>query len=810
MKSNAVRRETNPMKGMNKVTGKLLKIGSLLCTLIALNGCGGGGGGSTSSTPSQAVLQWAAPAAISYGTALSGTQLDATSSTQGTFAYSPGSGTVLTAGTHTLTATFTPAGSSSGSQTTVTTTITVNKATPTITWANPAAVPEGTALSSVQLDASASVAGTFAYSPAAGTTMSTAGNQPLSATFTPTDSADYASAQDTVTLVVNPAGTASVSIDVSSPMGSVPSQGYGVDSSVYDNYMTSPGLGASLKSGGFNAIRYPGGSYADIFNFISGSDQTLNDGGYFASGDTFDNWISDLIQPSGAKGVITVNYGSNQTNDGPAPVSEAASWVQYADITNNYGILYWEIGNEIYGNGYYTSGNWEYDLHVLDQTAANRVGNPALSPTAYGTNAAAFIEAMKAVDPNIKCGVFVSTSPWVPNWNQDVLGAISSALQGSGYTLDFVILHWYPSGSDAQVLASPATINSQVSQVRSDIQKYYTLGNASQLQLLVTETAASSNGGLFPYLFTTDEFLTWFEQGAANVEYQELNSGVYENSSSNTPIGPWYGVSFDSTVARPGDRMVSASSSNSLLRVHGVRRSDGQVGVVLINDDPGNDTVVSVSVSGATLASTGTEYTFGNADFTSGSQTPNHGISSSSIGGVGNNFAVTVPAYSTVAVVIPQSSTNTANLIADGSYVITNSQTGLVLDDYQSSKAAGTFMEMLPANGGNDQIWTLTNLGNNYVELVNANSGLALDVYQGSTSSGAKIDQQPWSDSSSQIWQVVSTGNGNYELLSQHSGLALGVPAATSGSGSSSVLNGTGLDQETVTGAADQLWSFYN
>jgi hypothetical protein len=604
--------------------------------------------------------------------------------------------------------------------------------------------------------------------------------------------------------------SASVSINVSSPMGSVPSLGYGVDSSVYDGYMTNPGLGASLKAGGFNAIRYPGGSYADIFNFISDSNQTLNDGGYFAPGDTFNNWISDLIQPSAAKGVITVNYGSNQTNDGPAPVSEAASWVQDADITHDYGILYWEIGNEIYGNGYYTSGNWEYDLHELDQTASARVGNAALSPTAYGTNAAAFIKAMKAVDPNIKCGVFVSTSPWVPNWDQDVLSAVSSGLQGSGYTLDFVILHWYPSGTDAQVLASPATISSQVSQVRSDIQKYYTLGNASQLQLLVTESAATSNGGIFPYLFTTDEFLTWFEQGSSNVEYQELNSGVYQDSPGNTPIGPWYGVSFDSTIARPGDRMVSSSSSNALLRVHGVRRSDGQLGVVLINDDPSNDTTVSVNVSGATLASSGTEYSFGNADFPSGSQTPNYGISSSSIGGVGNAFTVMVPAYSTVALVIPQSATNTGNLIADGSYVITNSQTGLTLDDYRFSKTAGAFMDMWPATGGSNQTWTLTNLGNNYVELSNANSGLALDVYQGSTAAGAKIDQWYWSDFSNQIWKVVSIGNGNYELLSQHSGLALGVPAAMTGSGSASLLNGTGLDQEAVTGAPEQLWSFYN
>lgn len=610
--------------------------------------------------------------------------------------------------------------------------------------------------------------------------------------------------------------SASVAVDVSAPMGSVPAQGYGVDSAVYDNYLTTPGLGASLKSGGFNAIRYPGGSYGDQFNFLSDSNQTLNGSAYFAKGDTFNNWIADLIQPSGAKGVITINYGSNPSDDGPAPTSEAASWVQDADITHNDGILYWEIGNEIYGNGYYAGADWETDLHDLDQIAADRVGAPALSPTAYGSNAAAFIKAMKSVDPNIKCGIFLSTKPQFPNWDQDVLSAISSALQGSGYTLDFVILHWYPTGTDAQVLASPASISSQVSQVRSDIQQYYTLGNASQLQLLVTESAAPAGAvGIYPYLFASDEFLTWFEQGAANVEYQALHpgsshQGVYLDSSSNTPLGPWYGVQFDSTIARPGDRMVAATSSNALLRVHGVRRSDGQVGVVLINDDPSNSTAVSVKVSGATLASSGQEYTFGNANFPAGSQTPSSGLSSTSVNGLGNSFTVTVPPYSTVGLVIPEASTSAADLIANGNYRILNSQTGLVVGDPASNATVGTALDMEPQSGGNNQTWMLTNLGNHDVELVNSSSGLALEVSQGSTSSGANIDQGSWADAGNQIWEVVSEGSGNYELLNKSSGLALGVPAATSGSGSSSLLNGTGLDQEPATGAADQLWSFYN
>ena len=47
-------------------------------------------------------------------------------------------------------------------------TLVISKATPAITWATPAAIPYGTALSATQLDASSTVAGTFVYTPAAG------------------------------------------------------------------------------------------------------------------------------------------------------------------------------------------------------------------------------------------------------------------------------------------------------------------------------------------------------------------------------------------------------------------------------------------------------------------------------------------------------------------------------------------------------------------------------------------------------------------------------------------------------------------
>jgi hypothetical protein len=81
-------------------------------------------------------------------------------------------------------------------------TLVIGKDMPAITWAAPAAIVYGTALSAAQLDAGSTVAGTFVYTPAAGV-VPTAGLQTLSVTFTPTDSSDYSTATATVQLTVN-------------------------------------------------------------------------------------------------------------------------------------------------------------------------------------------------------------------------------------------------------------------------------------------------------------------------------------------------------------------------------------------------------------------------------------------------------------------------------------------------------------------------------------------------------------------------------------------------------------------------------
>ncbi len=116
------------------------------------------------------------------------------------------SGITLGAGTYSWQATYAGDSNNNSSPGSNCVTLTVTRATPIVTWPAPSAITYGTALSTTQLDASASggVAGTFVYSPAAGSVLG-AGAQALSVTFTPTDATDYTTATGSASLTVNQA-----------------------------------------------------------------------------------------------------------------------------------------------------------------------------------------------------------------------------------------------------------------------------------------------------------------------------------------------------------------------------------------------------------------------------------------------------------------------------------------------------------------------------------------------------------------------------------------------------------------------------
>lgn len=148
-------------------------------------------------------VSWSNPLSIVYGTVLSGSQLNATSSVVGSFTYSPSNGTLLNAGTNPLSAIFRANDTNNYiSPITNTVSLVIAKGTPSISSIPTAsAIMFGQALSnSVLSGGSASVPGSFAFTAPA-TLPSTTGLQGV--IFTPTDSGNYNTVETSVMVTVN-------------------------------------------------------------------------------------------------------------------------------------------------------------------------------------------------------------------------------------------------------------------------------------------------------------------------------------------------------------------------------------------------------------------------------------------------------------------------------------------------------------------------------------------------------------------------------------------------------------------------------
>ena len=88
-----------------------------------------------------------------------------------------------------------------GAQTSATSTLVIRKAKPAVQWFDPSSITTTTKLSRTQLNATANVAGTFAYASKVGSTLPQ-GVQPLKAVFTPRDTRNYESVDVAVNIVV--------------------------------------------------------------------------------------------------------------------------------------------------------------------------------------------------------------------------------------------------------------------------------------------------------------------------------------------------------------------------------------------------------------------------------------------------------------------------------------------------------------------------------------------------------------------------------------------------------------------------------
>jgi hypothetical protein len=401
------------------------------------------------------------------------------------------------------------------------------------------------------------------------------------------------------------AGTVAVTVNTRAGLAVMPETGLGINHAVWDSHLGAAETADLLQAAGVRMVRYPGGSYGDIYHW----ETHTAPGGYVAPGTDFDTFMASARRV-GAEPMIIANYGTGTPE-------EAAGWVRHANLTKGYGIRYWTVGNENYGNGHY-GATWEADDHA-DKSA-----------TGYATEVVRFVDAMKAVDPTIKVGAVLTMPANWPDgltagadpgpWNQAVLTI-------AGPKIDFVDVHWYPGGGTAaEALARPSHIVDAVHLLRQQIARFAG-PDASRIGISLTET----NVGLGPNtqpgaLYLADAYAGLLESGVFTVHWWNVHNGIGTVSivagqtdygdfgilssggcrddgvtcepPMNTPFAPYHGLSLVNRFAHPGDQFIRAATDQALVSAHAVRRANGNLAVLLVNKDPDNGYTAAINYAG--------------------------------------------------------------------------------------------------------------------------------------------------------------------------------------------------------------------
>jgi hypothetical protein len=227
-------------------------------------------------------------------------------------------------------------------------------------------------------------------------------------------------------------------------------------------------------------IRAPGGSISDLYFFNAasnaqpaGAPDSLRDASgtsyrnYYWYGKNTDSWTQSidnyyaLLQGTGSKGIITVNYAYARYGISANPVATAAhlaaDWVRY----DNRRTQYWEIGNE-------SAGSWEAGYRI--DISKNKDGQPEfISGDLYGKHFKVFADSMRKAAAETGATIYIGaqliqtatpTNAIDKAWNSGYFAQV-------GNTADFYIVHDYytpynQNSNAADIMATATTETSAV------------------------------------------------------------------------------------------------------------------------------------------------------------------------------------------------------------------------------------------------------------------------------------------------------------------------------------------------------------
>ena len=638
----------------------------LFMTACGGNGGGGnGGGGSTTPPPPSTYVLTVQSSIPASGVAITVSPADNNNATSGTTAftlvYNSGTSVTLTAPATSGADTF---ASWTGCTTTATVkcTVTVNGNTtvsaaytaPVIFTPTVTVTPAASTIATTQsLGVTVAVSGgsgnptpTGSVTLSSGTYTSTAatlssgsaqitipagslavGTYTLTASYTPdaASSSTYTKATGT-SAAVSVALLSTVTVNPSSPGLPVTDQILGMNIAMwYDP--TTPAIQTAFASAGIKAVRWPGGSNSDLYNW----EDNTECGGYSTANSNFTTFVNDFVKPANVDLALTADYGTGKNCTGPGDPTEAAAWVANA-LTLGVTVSHMTVGNEEYGT-------WEEDNHTSAHNGATYAAAVA------GTSG--YYKLIKNASLNTLVGVDVEPS-YAP-WDQDVM---------SGAPYDFVEYHFYPeapgSESDTFITQSAAQeLTTNINTIKAELTKWGT----PNTPIYVGEIGGPySNPGKQSWSITQGLYagqvlgemmndgvsrLTWWigfgncngtgsPAGSANLSaslygWQDFGAyNVFSDGPSDTgcpnagPIGTLsptaQAFSLFQNVAVNGENVLTATVAGDTtdVRAYAATHSGGQA-LVLFNVNETNSQPVTVTLTGKTTSAGVTVITYDKA-----------------------------------------------------------------------------------------------------------------------------------------------------------------------------------------------------
>lgn len=426
--------------------------------------------------------------------------------------------------------------------------------------------------------------------------------------------------------------------------------------------------------------------------------------------------------------VITVNVGTGTPQ-------EAAAWVHYANLVKQYGIKYWQIGNEM-------EGNWE-------------TGGP-LNAKDYVRRYIEYYDAMKAADPSIVIlgpvsgGINEGSNLEDGNlFIQDFIAFLHQA--GKDNYLNGIDFHWYPNWNpvtDATALATPAQLGQFAGNLKSWLATNAITGNVPVFLTEYNIGIGSPNTPVYTnqlvnglwVAHSLGEFIRYFGNGGGT-NLWNLISGWTTNDATDSTAGDlgylqhtrnsfryqehasyWALQLMSSDWAISGDtrthQLVASSSDQAALATYADLRPDGALTLAVVNSDEAAAYSANIAIAPFTVGTAADVWTFDKTNYVwetsvvpyhaEPDTAPTHKLTCGAAASTPFTFApasITVFRFATpgsATAVIPDAG------VVSSSSTITPSGTTLIDD---MSNTAGAQIQLAPQHAGSTPGYWYTYIG---------------------------------------------------------------------------------------------------